>query len=458
MSQGSDGQDEYTRRQRGAFLKNFEQMRGESILLTMDVRQVLSRLGSLMKRVLTGTWQIPLLCLGAGLSLVIAVICFCGVPNTSLLGHYVLEITYSSTLLSLPLLLLWLVCTFFFLKKNHALRILFSLLAGGADFVILLGAGFVFLFQNDDHAADNWRVPEGVLLEVPYNFWVEDEAPEIVKQLTGKKNNTSWLSVEPLPDGDFPRRAEHLERLAQEHPELLRELYRRAEILGRYDFIFTEEDDEGGDTHPWIRCRLQLRGEGTTIRSTDDITPGISHPLAVYKHDLGNGWSLSLIVKTVFTHDKESTTESMERIEGYTMQQFDAAFAALAATPTRETLDTLLPLPPSPSLRLVQGSQPGIYELSFFLPQDARTDGRYKIRAYEYESGEELSLDRQADLNPADALVLQGAKVLRNTHFMVYTGNWGQYYGSCWQVWFIPNKGEREKVCEQLFLMQGWMR
>lgn len=41
---------------------------------------------------------------------------------------------------------------------------------------------------------------------------------------------------------------------------------------------------------------------------------------------------------------------------------------------------------------------------------------------------------------------------------MVYTGDWEHYYGSRWQVWFVPEKGLREKICEQPFLMQGRMR
>lgn len=410
------------------------------------------------------TWFVPLLCLVMVGQWALMVAIFCGGPSTSLLGSLVLAISGIPAILALPLLGLWFISSCF-LKQPWAtrgLRLLCAVLSGGLSFGILNFCVLAMMFQNRDHTADNWRVPEGVPFEVPENFWVEDKAPALVKQLAGKEEEGSpynFKAVKPLPDGDFPRRAEHLERLAQEHPKLLRDLYRRAEVLVRNDFIFTDEDDAGHDERPWLRCHLQLHGPGTTIRATYDATLGISNRLDVYRHDLGNGWYLSLTVERVMTRDKDNTTqESMERLEGYTMQRFDAAFAALADAPTAETLDAMLPLPPRPSLHLVQGFQPGMYELSLFLPQDARTDGHYEIRAYEYESGEALSLDNQATLDPATAVELHGAKVLTKHDFMVYTGDWGQYYGSRWQVWFVPNKGEREMVCQHLFLMQGWMR
>lgn len=427
------------------------------------MKSILARVWSGIKWAFRSTWFVPLLCLALVGQWALMVAIFCGEPGTSLFGSWVLGISGISAILGLPLLGLWFISSCF-LKQSWAargLRLLCAVLSGWLSFGILTFCVLTMMFQDRDHTADYWRVPEGIPFEVPEKFWVDDKAPALVKQLARKEEDASpynFKTVEPLPDGDFPRRAEHLERLAQEHPELLRAAYRRAEILGKNNFIFSEEDDVGNESRPWIRCCLQLHGPGTTIRATHDATLGISHRLDAYRHDLGNGWYLSLTVEDVAHLDKKSTKESVERLEGYTMQRFDAAFAALAAAPTAETLDALLPLPSPPRLLLVQGFQPGMYDLSLFLPQDARTDGHYEIRAYEYESGEELSIDNQAKLNPTEAVSVQGTKVLTKHDFMVYTGDWGQYYGSRWQVWFVPNKGEREMVCEQLFLMQGWMR
>ena len=130
----------------------------------------------------------------------------------------------------------------------------------------------------------------------------------------------------------------------------------------------------------------------------------------------------------------------------------------LAQNPAMETVDSLLPLPQTPRLQLAESSSRGIYHLTIWLPKDARRDGHYQIRAFEYNTGTELALDRDPTLKPESGYELANAFVLENPDFMVYTGDWGQYYGSRWQVWFVPNQGEKELVCEQLFLMQGWMR
>ena len=427
------------------------------------MKSVFARIWQGIKWCFRSTWLVPVICLAMVGQLVLPVLIFCGGPRTSLFGSWVLGISCFAAILAFPLPGLWFIGSCFLKQTwgSRGLRLLWSVLCGGAACVIFACCGLALMFQNNDHAADDWTVPENVAFEVPENFWVEN-APDIVKRLAGKNNNSHARDVHPLPDGDFPKQAPHLALLAQEHPELLRELWQRAELLHNRELLKKEEDDPHGPQDAWFRCRVYLSP------AEDASTPS---EFWGYKEqqlttmELGKGWQLRMATRCVM--DKEQgRAESDERLEGYTLQQLDAAFAALAANPTRETLDAMLPLPPPPHLHLSQGLQPGIYNITLLLPKDARTDGHYELRAYEYNTGEELSLDREAgDISLTQAKEsrqrvweLDSLRAWTKTDFTVYTGDWGQYYGSRWELWFVPNEGKREQVSEQLFLMQGWMR
>ena len=167
------------------------------------------------------------------------------------------------------------------------------------------------------------------------------------------------------------------------------------------------------------------------------------------------GYDLVRAMTMLRDHKTPEWDAMLRRVFLPTIQRFDALFAKLAQNPAMETIDSLLPLPQTPRLQLAESSSRGIYHLTLWLPKDARRDGHYKIRAFEYNTGTKLGID---GFHSKDVIVLEHALVMVQPDFAVYTGDWGQYYGSRWQVWFVPNQGEKELVCEQLFLMQGWMR
>lgn len=428
------------------------------------MKSVFLRVWQEVKWCFRSTWLVPVLCLAVVGLLVPTVLVFCGGASTSVLGHRALATSFSLALPAFPVLGLWFIgsCLLKQPWSTRGMRLLWSALCGGGALVIFAVCGFALMFQNDDHAADDWTVPENIAFEVPENFWVKENAPDIVKRLAGKNDNSYSREVHPLPDGNFPKQAPHLTRLAQEHPELLREVWQRAELLHNRNLLEKEEDDPHGPQDAWYRCRAYLT-PAEDASAPSELWDNEEQHLTTM--ELGKGWQLRMITHCVLDRE-QGRARSDERLEGYTMQQLDAAFTELAEHPTRETIDALLPLPEPPRLHLSQGFQPGIYNLTLLLPQDARTDGHYEIRAYEYNSGEELSLDRdacrialsQAQDSRQSVWELPTVRAWSKTDFMVYTGEWGQYYGSRWEVWFVQKNGEEELVCKQLFLMQGWMR
>ncbi|MDO4220515.1 MAG: hypothetical protein Q4C88_00140 [Akkermansia sp.] len=426
----------------------------------------LLRFWVLVKRVVKSTWMVPVLCVAAALLYAGVVALDAALGSTSPAWELAGELAAGLSLLALLLLVIWLVGSMFLKQTNgkRGLRVLFAFLGGGAALVIGAVTTTFLAFADIDHRADGWRVPEGVALEVPQQFWVEDTAPDIVKRIVGRSSNECSGEFSHIPaEGDFPLSAAHLEQLANQHPDLLGELCQRASCLAKTELLCQEAWATSGVMGEYsYRCCACLQRKGENDLKEYHYSKDFTHT-----HPLANGWEIRLLVDRITEpSEAKDRPEAVERLEGYAMQRLDEQFAQLAAAPTRETVDALVPLPARPSICLGQDGQPGIYKLSLFLPKDARDDGHYEIRAFEYESGKQLSLDNRADYlqfvgEPDDRIVtseLLDCRVITVNHFMVYTGNWGQFYGSRWDVWFVPDKGDPVMLSSQNFLMQGWMR
>ena len=426
----------------------------------------LLRFWVLVKRVVKSTWMVPVLCVAAALLYAGVVALDAALGSTSPAWELAGELAAGLPLLALLLLVIWLVGSMFLKQTNgkRGLRVLFAFLGGGAALVIGAVTTIFLAFADIDHRADGWRVPEGVALEVPQKFWVEDTAPDIVKRIVGRSNNDRFGVGTHVPaEGDFPLRAAHLELLASQHPDLLGELYRRALCLSKTELLYGEAWASSGEMGEYsYRCNACLQRKGE-----NGFEESLFSKDFVYTHPLANGWELRFLVDRITQPNQaKDRPEAIERLKGCVMKRMDEKFAQLEAAPTRETVDAIFPLPVRPSICLGQDGQPGIYKLSLFLPKDARDDGHYEIRAFEYESGKQLSLDNRADYlqfvgEPDDRIVtseLLDCRVITVNHFMVYTGNWNQYYGSRWEIWFVPYQGDPVKLSSQNFLMQGWMR
>lgn len=46
-----------------------------------------------------------------------------------------------------------------------------------------------------------------------------------------------------------------------------------------------------------------------------------------------------------------------------------------------------------------------------------------------------------------------------NSHFTIYEGDWEKYYAARFEIWFVPDSGEKErKLTEKIFKIEGWQR
>lgn len=347
-------------------------------------------------------------------------------------------------------------------RGERARRLLWATAAGVPCLVWALLVPCSVVCITEAHVADAWRVPEGVPFEVPASFALTDKAPEAVQNLVRAHSATEIISW-PSPEGEPPNRAEHLEVLAQQHPELLRELWLRSLMLGNKNSITAKSM---GVPHSWKDCTVLLHPEGMAAGyvlaapQCGEITSAAlaleegrvagdaqGYPVSA-SEKLGGGWQLSYLTKEGFSLCRHEGLEALARY------RLDFMLRELADDPTLATLDRLLPVQPCPGLLLRQTSLG--YDLTLCLPKETRTDGHYTIRAFEYESGTPLKLDPRArTIRPADMTLLTAHRLRFFDSFVVRTGRRGQYYGSRWQIVFIPDQGPEEILSEQLFLMTG---
>lgn len=112
-----------------------------------------------------------------------------------------------------------------------------------------------------------------------------------------------------------------------------------------------------------------------------------------------------------------------------------------------------------PTFQLVNGMQPGIYEVAYSL--NTGEPGSVYLKAFEVTKETPLSVNRLKmasktrltwSINPSEHF---GA----TAGFTIYKGDWGKPYAARFEVWFEPDSrtGDR-KIAERIFKIEGWQR
>ncbi|MBQ7178594.1 MAG: hypothetical protein IJS08_14360 [Victivallales bacterium] len=112
-----------------------------------------------------------------------------------------------------------------------------------------------------------------------------------------------------------------------------------------------------------------------------------------------------------------------------------------------------------PDLVLRDGMQGGIYEgLLWCNPMER---GTVYLKAFEITKGTQLSSVRLKDSSncvPGWSSIPQ-EQFFSIMQFTIYEGEWEQFYGARFEVWFKPDDGSKErKLLEKNYKIQGWQR
>lgn len=370
-----------------------------------------------------------------------------------------------------------------FFKKRIASG--FAALAGLALSVVSIVPIVIvgFLVQDSkDGFADGLKLPANVELAVPEKhrpFGNAVGGPEDTFQAASR----TVLAVPGSDDASLSVSVPSLEKLRKNHPELLdrylashpgwrvyeergnRFATRRWMVgncwqmsLHGYYSSFSEQDGPKFQA----RTTIDFSGKpwGHAGQKVDPATP------TAVKLEQGNGmWEslVSLSAGDLVIEQFEQSNAKERRISRAAFAELEREFAPLAAQPTWETAKNLLPagavIRGKSTLELSNSSQGGIYNAQVRCNPGAR--GRIYLKAFEITRHAPLSAD---SLKTSTTEWLGWSddpeeQFLMETHFSIYEGDWEQYYGARFEVWFKPDDGGAErKLLERNFKIEGWMR
>lgn len=359
---------------------------------------------------------------------------------------------------------LWLlVMTAWLLKKGQVKRTLccWGASALAAVVAVVVGAGCLLqlLGGGPDLYARGLTVPEDKDFVLPRsmsfieNMEVSPRVQALRKlrpELPAIRRKAWGSAVAPIPE--LP----NLEKLTRNAPELLHEYLLRAlyaeAVNPRFNspvlaadvavYLAHENDPQ---THA-LRAYLA----DVSIVTADGMVTEVDSPSARWKLPLHNGW---YIAYTLNWYDRDRNPEENPNLADELLR-LDDALAPLAQNPTSEQLDALLPpVPPQPFL-CIWDANGGAYDMLIVIPAGYET-GSFEVRAHEYTTGKPVRFyNRWRDevkLGEVCRLICSRDSLI------VYSGDWGEYYGSEWEIWFTPaSGGEPRRVSCQPFLMMGW--
>ena len=302
--------------------------------------------------------------------------------------------------------------------------------------------GYYDTFTEDIELPEEWAPAHQLGVAVPggFSFYEPLRGGELspVAKKWKEHCKDEWASVSVSADEELSDNTPNLDKITAEAPELLWEYLLRAschEVLS-----------PGISVAPY----RSLLHHPDMSAEKKRFAAGKDEP---WEKPLSQGWCIRS------TTHRFSDDSIPARYELKKVKLLDAALAPLAANPTPEGLDALLPpLPEKPVIILHEGFQPGLYRLQLLVPEDY-PQGSFRVKAREYTKGQQLSTRSLDDcvLSPVSHRGICGMAELPD--FTVYSGEWGEIYASVWELYFTPAEGgESRCVNSQLYLMQGWSR
>lgn len=320
--------------------------------------------------------------------------------------------------------------------------------AGAAVFtgVVLL----IMAFNGPgDIFAKGLSIPQDVEFVQPRNmtFFCNEEHADQVAPLRAMAPQLPPLA------GRGDASAPNLMKLSREAPELLQEYMMRCLYAEAVNPRFTAHvlrsrvlPVHENDPQTYFRSTLMddRCGYGDKSRATRGNCPE-----AQWRLPLENGWAIA-IRKPEYEYPGEHADVDCSA----DIALLDASLSGLAENPTRAYLDSILPPLPHTPFVCLWDDNAGSYEMLVVIPADFE-EGDFELRAHEYTTGKRISFGKK--FLPEKKLSNVCRVICSDGSNTVYSGDWFEYYGSVWEIWFTPaSSGKARAVSSQNFLMMGW--
>lgn len=358
-------------------------------------------------------------------------------------------------------------------------------------FTITMGLLLVdsFFGPSEDHFADALTIPEGIEIAEPVRDpsgkWSDSEIQGTDSMQAAVK---AALAIPGGRDSTFVAALPSLRRVATENPEAFREFIeaspdwhvfieqghrfaaRRWSYGGEprnelHGYISEFGSDSGFQTRvllcldqkQWSSYQVQHIREGSNT-FTPDMSDGNGMHESRVIIECGAVWVE--IFEQSKALERRATKASIATLESE-FSEFLRDPSAAVAVAKKQSRDLALRSADTTGqpFQLLEGSQPGIYGISYTL--NPGESGVVYLKAIEVTQGTRLSEDRLRSasetrmtwsLDPAERF---GAKAA----FTIYEGDWGKPYAARFEVWFKPDTGRSErKLAERNYKIEGWQR
>lgn len=420
--------------------------------------------GGKCRMLLSSCWKLPLVALLCSAVWVLGLVVLAGVHSWSGEAEWSLNLfEVVALVLTVPTVLAWLVGVIWLLVHtvlggrrrawSTILRCWGSLISAALLAVAFMFSIF-FWFLDGGHSdwyilgceipADRYFVAPRDMRAVLGDVKEPTERAKALLDLRPRRQPLQvMVKIPPLPN---------LEKLTREAPDVLQEYMVRclyaeatdprfdAQILSHWHepVALVHKNDPQSNLLLDLQARelVDSDPEGDKQTEDDDVWK--------WSLPLHNGWSVVLTDTGRAPVEEEDVAGSLKLLED--------SLAALAANPSPEYLDSILPpLPRQPFLSLWDAGY-GEYHALVVLPA-GHPAGEISLRVREISTGKRVHMH----LNHMPIAPLgEVCSVARDGAVAVSSGCLNEFYASEWEIWFTPEEGgESRCLSRQEFLLMG---
>ena len=363
--------------------------------------------------------------------------------------------------------------------KQGVIGLIAVMFLGVVTFVLTAVA---MLFPGEDHFADDLVLPEGIELTEPLKpeeYFTAHSSEKVSEdsfqyQVIAAANSEKGLKkdddcrvpalekISLMPDG-----RECLIRYLNASPEW--DVYEDEDRCGLYAVRHFQLDGSIyksrnhyylDDEYNWnweYRLGIGLDGRSwySFVKMNEtkfSVSKGVYESVSAYS----NGEVVLDIFEQNKTSGRPMTAMTLKLLE----KEFHALHLLISEDPEQWVkavpADMNIRKDAQPDIVLYNGFQGGIYDADIWC--NPGEPGLLYLKAFEITQGTPLSEDRMPNVK-AGYSGDPNEMFLREMGFTIYEGNWGQYYGARFEVWFKPDSGQPDrKLLEKNFKIEGWER
>ena len=366
--------------------------------------------------------------------------------------------------------------------KQGGIGLIGTLLLGYLT-LVLISVAFFFpgMGSEEDHFADNLKLPEGIELTEPLKpeeYTAAHSSEKVSEdsfqyQVIAAANSEKGLNkdddcrvpalekISLMPDG-----RECLIRYLNASPEW--DVYEDEDRCGLYAVRHFQLDGRihKSRNHYYLeneynwnwQYRLGIGLDGRSWYPIKMNKTKFSGSKGVYESV--SAYSNGEVVLDIFEQNKTSgrpmTAMTLKLLE----KEFHALHLLISEDPKQWVkavpTDTNIRKDAQPDIILYNGFQGGIYDADIWC--NPGEPGLLYLKAFEITQGTPLSEERMPNAK-AGYSGDPNEMFLREMGFTIYEGNWEQYDGARFEVWFKPDSGQPDrKLLEKNFKIEGWER